>query len=48
MDQKNIVTNSNQPKESVTDDIEMKTQHMHEVSLYKVKCHNNNEYYTPW
>ena len=48
MDQNNIVTNSNQPNESVNDDIEMKTQQMHKISLYKVKYNNNTEYYTPW
>ena len=43
MDEKNIITNSNQQNETVTDDIEMKTQQNYEISLYEVKYANNND-----
>lgn len=48
MDEKNIITNSNQQNETVTDDIEMKTQKNYEISLYKVKYPNNNDKNTRW
>lgn len=48
MEEKNIVTNNNDQNETVTNDIEMKTQDLYQISLYEVKYHNNTEYYTPW